>query len=539
MPVSTTYPGVYIEEVPSGVRTIMGVATSITAFIGRAPRGPVNEPTDINSWSDYERRFGGLDVEHPLSYAVNDFFLNGGKQALIVRLFKASGDGDGVAALDLGTLKLVAREPGEWGNSLRAWVEHPDTLAKKSLGERYGHLGLGAEDFFDLIIWERPPTITEQAELAGRLSGTLERFRNLTVKDGPRRVDRVLENESSLVRVAPGELPEQRPERIAQESKKSATNGARSKELVAADYTGRAAEKSGLYALDKADIFNLLCIPPDGREGKSADIEPSVYQEAMAYCAQRRAILIVDPPLAWGADPTVAAARARDGLGELGLTGVEARNATLYFPRFRKPDPLRDGQLDTFVACGAVAGRIARTDVERGIWKAPAGIDAAISGIQGLQLSMTDEENGMLNPLGINCLRSFRTYGRVIWGARTLRGADQAADEYKYLPVRRLALYIEESLYRGTQWVVFEPNDEPLWAQIRLNIGAFMMNLFRQGAFQGSNPRDAFFVKCDRETTTQNDINRGVVNILVGFMPLKPAEFVIIRIQQMAGKIEA
>jgi phage tail sheath protein FI len=199
---------------------------------------------------------------------------------------------------------------------------------------------------------------------------------------------------------------------------------------------------------------------------------------------------------------------------------------------------LRDQQLDTFVPCGLIAGVMARTDTQRGVWKAPAGQDAALNGVQGLQVNLTDNENGLLNPLGINCLRSFPVIGRVVWGARTLRGADQLADEYKYVPVRRTALFIEESLYRGTQWVVFEPNDEPLWAQIRLNVGAFMQNLFRQGAFQGKTPREAYLVKCDKETTTQNDINLGVVNILVGFAPLKPAEFVIIKIQQLAGQIE-
>jgi len=169
---------------------------------------------------------------------------------------------------------------------------------------------------------------------------------------------------------------------------------------------------------------------------------------------------------------------------------------------------------------------------------APAGLDASLGGVT-LEVNLTDRENGILNPLGINCLRSFALGGRVVWGARTLRGADQLADEYKYVPVRRTALYIEESLYRGTQWVVFQPNDEPLWGQIRLNVGAFMNDLFRKGAFQGSRPQDAYFVRCDRTTTTQNDIDRGIVNILVGFAPLKPAEFVIIKLQQMAGQIEA
>ncbi|HEV2950915.1 MAG TPA: phage tail sheath C-terminal domain-containing protein, partial [Actinomycetota bacterium] len=207
-------------------------------------------------------------------------------------------------------------------------------------------------------------------------------------------------------------------------------------------------------------------------------------------------------------------------------------------------DPLQDGNLEDFAPSGAVAGVMSRTDAERGVWKAPAGIEAGLRGvlgtsINGIPATLTDKENGDLNPLGINSIRSFPNIGNVVWGARTLEGSDVLASQWKYLPVRRLALYIEESLFRGTHWVVFEPNDEPLWAQIRLNIGAFLHGLFRQGAFQGTTPRDAYLVKCDRETTTQDDINRGVVNILVGFAPLKPAEFVVIKIQQLAGQIQA
>src|SRR3712207_7651940 len=185
-----------------------------------------------------------------------------------------------------------------------------------------------------------------------------------------------------------------------------------------------------------------------------------------------------------------------------------------YTTRFRS-------QIETCVPSGAVAGLIARTDATRGVWKAPAGTEATLAGVAGFSVMLTDRENGDLNPVGINCLRAFPVIGRVSWGARTLRGADQLSDEYKYLPVRRLALYIEESLYRGLKWVVFEPNDEPLWSQIRLNVGAFMNRLFRQGAFQGTTPREAYFVKCDKETTTQGDINLGIVNVVVGFAPLK------------------
>jgi phage tail sheath protein FI len=171
------------------------------------------------------------------------------------------------------------------------------------------------------------------------------------------------------------------------------------------------------------------------------------------------------------------------------------------------------------------------------VWKAPAGTDATLRGVT-VKTRLTDLENGGLNQMGVNVLRTFPVYGNICWGARTMNGADQQASEWKYVPVRRTALYIEESLYQGLKWAVFEPNDEPLWAQLRLNVGAFMHTLFRQGAFQGSTPREAYLVKCDKETTTQDDVNRGIVNILVGFAPLKPAEFVVVRIQQLAGQIQ-
>ncbi len=585
MPAALTYPGVYIEEIPSGVRTITGVATSITAFLGRTILGPTNEPVMINSFGDFERQFGGLGVKYPLSYAVRDFYLNGGSQAIIVRLYKdPATPSDAKASFTLDDLSLTAKSPGAWGKKLRATidVEVPDEMRTR--------LGLSAADaLFNLTI---------------RLGNNVERFLNLTVTDNARRIDRVLKAESSLVdwngnwpattltmakvtaardklkdlndalnatpvvpatvaaasaayETAKEDLDDaatkaekqlaaalaarpQVPATIAaaQNALQTAEDnmkGSNGGELDQAAYEGSKDNKTGLYALDKADLFNLLCIPPDKREG---DTLPAIYQTAMAYCKERRAMLIVDSPAAWSKNKDTAAADAKKGLPDLGLSGEAARNAALYFPRVQETDPLRDGQIDTFVPCGIIAGIMARTDTARGVWKAPAGLEAAITGIQGLNVALNDAENGMLNPLGINCMRVFPVNGRVVWGARTLRGADQLADEYKYVPVRRMALYIGESLYRGTQWVVFEPNDEPLWAQIRLNVGAFMHNLFRQGAFQGTTPRDAYFVKCDKETTTQNDINLGIVNIIVGFAPLKPAEFVIIKLQQMAGQIE-
>ncbi len=209
----------------------------------------------------------------------------------------------------------------------------------------------------------------------------------------------------------------------------------------------------------------------------------------------------------------------------------------MFFPRLNFSNPLHDNRIEPFAPGGAVAGVMARTDANRGVWKSPAGLDATLSGVLSLSVTLTDPENGALNQLGVNCIRNFPNNGPTVWGARTLKGADSIASDWKYLAVRRMALFLEESLYRGMQWVVFEPNDEPLWAQIRLNAGAFMQTLFRQGAFQGASPKDAYFVRCDSTTTTQTDIDSGIVNIIVGFAPLKPAEFVVIQLQQIAGDI--
>ncbi len=597
MPVTPTFPGVYIEEIPSGVRTIVGVATNIAAFVGRALSGPVNEPTIINSFADFDRQFGGLAMDYPMSYAVNDFYQNGGSQAIIVRLFSGKAAGQtGVAQIAVDSLKLVASSPGTWGNSLTATADVTGITADVA-----GRYGLQTADLFNL-------TVTEV--INGR-TVSQERFLNLTVKPDAglsgaaraQRVDRVLEQSSQLVAVptdangnpilpaappkptvvgaaagavapAAGAGGAAAPPAGAGAAAGAAGGGAAGGAPPAAAGAGAAAAaapaapagppqgsggddgqglqdsdylatqvppipKSGIFALETADLFNLLCIPPDIRSG---DTSPNVYSGAMAYCQKRRAMLIVDSPAAWSANAANAANTAQNkfsspGVGDLSLTGDAARNAALYFPRVLESDPLSQGQIDTFVPCGIIAGVMATTDVSRGVWKAPAGIDATLNGTAGLEVNLTNDENGQLNPLGINCLRSFPVYGRVVWGARTLRGADQLADDYKYVPVRRLALFLEESLYRGTQWVVFEPNDEPLWSQIRLNVGSFMHNLFVQGAFQGQTPNDAYFVNCDKNTTTQNDINLGIVNIVVGFAPLKPAEFVILQIQQIAGNI--
>jgi uncharacterized protein len=539
MPVSPTYPGVYIEEVASGVRTITGVPTSITAFVGVAARGPVTDPVFINSYAEYERTFGGLGEGNPMAYSVFQFYQNGGSQAVIVRVM---GAGATPASISLVTddvthpVVLRAKSLGAWGDNLRARVDYTDVTGT---------------DSYNL-------TILDTA------TGQQERYAKVSVNAAsPMRLDRALAS-SELVENA-GALnhrpvahddpdpthPIQNPIGAPHGTAGShgnplfgeATAGTAAAAITDGDIIGSEAGKTGIYQLNKTDIFNMLVFPPLGvtelvttTDGDPVLVSDTVLQRALTLCYNRRAMLVVDSPAGW---ETVQ--DAVTGIsGSFALTGESSKNAALYFPYLRvtDPDSSKMGRKIDVPPAGAVAGVYARTDVQRGVWKAPAGTDASLAGVPELSLKLSDLENGRLNPLGVNCLRSFPIIGRVVWGARTLRGADALADDWKYVPVRRLALFIEESLYRGTQWVVFEPNDEPLWAQIRLSVGAFMQNLFRQGAFQGSSAKEAYFVKCDKDTTTQNHINLGIVNIHVGFAPLKPAEFVIIRIQQMAGQVE-
>jgi phage tail sheath protein FI len=294
------------------------------------------------------------------------------------------------------------------------------------------------------------------------------------------------------------------------------------------EYAGNALLHTGFYTLDKVDLFNLMILPGDREVPEATYLQ--LVGPASIYCNQRRAFLLVDAPSTWtNGEIPVADATAVNSLRSL----VVKDHSAVFYPKVQYSD---NGLKKLIGPSGMIAGLMARTDSQRGVWKAPAGTEADLRGVLDLEVNLTDLENGVLNKLGVNCIRKFPS-GIVNWGARTLDGSDDIGSEWKYIPIRRLALFLEESLFRGTQWVVFEPNDEPLWALIRLNLNAFMRSLFRQGAFQGSTPDKAFFVKCDGETTTQNDRNLGIVNIEVGFAPLKPAEFVIIKIQQIAGDL--
>lgn len=666
MAVAVTYPGVYIEEVPSGVRTITSVGTSITAFVDFFREGPMNRAVEVFGMSDFARLFGGLDTRSEASYALQQFFLNGGSSALVVRcaagtpLASTATIGQ-MAAPGSGALILRASSPGVWGDTLRATVDHrtanPTThfnltisrhassaanapvLAQEShlnvtlntAGPRFvvdvlaadstlvtGELPAGAAgvaaangttsadlaalntasfdamsgDALDIAVgasgsfratlstWAAG-SVTSLTQLASRLEtairtaaatvgstptppcltgasvgvvtyptgpGTFTRHLVITAGRDPARtlVERVVVTAAPANDVATPlgllaaatiadnvqQYPFTPPGGVVlpDGSLVAAAAGADGSEPDATALVGAAADAAdqGIYALRKADLFNLLCIP---RAALLNDTEMTqVVSQATAFCERSRAFFLLDIPPAIN-----TLTEMKDWMDTHG--SFRSRNSAVFFPRLQIADPLNGFRLRSVGPSGTLAGVFARTDSERGVWKAPAGIEAVLRGLSGMDMKLTDAENGVLNPLAINCLRVFPIYGSVAWGARTLDGADQAGSEWKYTPIRRLALMLEESLFRGTKWVVFEPNDEPLWARIRLNVGAYMMGLFRQGAFQGASPKDAFYVKCDAETTTQADRNLGIVNIQVGFAPLKPAEFVVIKIQQIAGDL--
>jgi phage tail sheath protein FI len=522
MPTPFTSPGVYVQEVPSGIRAISGVPTSVAAFVGRALRGPVEECTVVTGYGEYERTFGGLWKESTLGFAVRDFFANGGGTAVIVRLYAPDGSPPRAVGSHSG-LALTSADEGAFGASIRFRVDHDTRPPDAAAGESETSL-------FTLTVFDGT-------------TGVVETHRDVAAGpvDHPRFVTTVLETESTLVRVS-GAVPPERPAAHAAPGagqdiwalaslSTPLVGGSDGAALDEGTFVGkgRAAQHTGLYALDHTDIVNLLVIPPYDLAGGVGD---AVHRAAARYATARRAMYLIDGAVGW-----TTAADAVAGAGSAFTIDQDATaNVALSFPRLRQPDPLDDDRLGDFATAGAVAGVIARTDARRGVWKAPAGLEATVRGVSALEIALTDDDLGQLTRAGVNALRPVPRAGVVIWGARTLQGADRLASEWKYVPVRRTALFIEESILHGTRWAVFEPNDEPLWAQLRFTVGAFLHDLFRQGAFQGTKPSHAYFVRCDSSTMTQADIDAGIVRIEIGFAPLKPAEFVVIRIRQVAAR---
>lgn len=657
-----SYPGVYIQEVPSGVHTVTSVSTSITAFIDFFKQGPLNQAVEIFGMTDFERIYGGLDDRSEGSYAISQFFLNGGSDAYVIRVAKDTAANPlKKASVKIKTdtspggaviMEVQAVNEGIWGNNVRVAIDNNTTDPTKLFNmyvTRYASTSakaaaLATEKYLNLTVDSTKPryfksVIENESKLirlihtsfgtadaaklpaaVGTVSGDLAapaltqpNFDNMSGKKLKIQIGGSLVKDATLPVWAAGSITNLRDLRghlqsalrgadttsasftginvevvgtkLVVTSGKGGDSYATTElisitdfgggdttstilRLTAATATGNNVQEyelglsagadiaalkkgtvggdgeepgpdeiigsqgvdphTGMYALDYVDLFNILCIP---RAADLSDIDMvTVVSKALSYCGEKRAFMIVDIP-----STVNEVQEMKDWLDK--NANFRNKNSAIYFPRPKMPDPKNEYRLRSVGASGTLAGIYARTDGTRGVWKTPAGIEAGLNGVLELDTKLTDAQNGTLNPLGINCLRTFPIYGNIVWGGRTLEGADQMGSEWKYLAVRRLALNIEESLFRGTKWVVFEGNDEPLWAKIRLNVGAYMQSLFRQGAFQGTDPKDAFYVKCDKETTTQDDINKGIVNIEVGFAPLKPAEFVVIKIQQIAGDL--
>jgi hypothetical protein len=280
---------------------------------------------------------------------------------------------------------------------------------------------------------------------------------------------------------------------------------------------------------EKVDLFNLLILPKSADDTGTPSIRSTLWGAASSFCQRKRAFLITDIEPAQQTPDGVLQA-----LQDL-RRGVAKDHAGVWWPQVTIS---ANGTRKNIDPSGSIAGLMARIDGSRGVWKAPAGLEADIRAVLGVAVPMSDAQNGVINPQAVNAVRAFPA-GVISWGARTMDGFDNSGNtDYRYVPVRRFALFIEESLVRGLRFAVFEPNDAPLWAQIRLAGGAFMNNLFRKGAFAGRTASEAYFIKADAETTTPQDQALGIVNVLVGFAPLRPAEFIVITLQQQAGQVQ-
>ncbi|MEF8705509.1 MAG: phage tail sheath C-terminal domain-containing protein [Candidatus Accumulibacter sp. UW27] len=512
---SYLHPGVYIEELASGSRPIEAVGTSTACFIGHILRGPVGEPTLISSFDDYQRNFGGLREDgssnrgDDMGHAVSAFFLNGGGKAYIIRALAAdSATASSAAVRDLADstdlLEIEAANPGTWADGLVIRFTPRTILATTTftvaIGSMDGANFVAQESFSDLVPEPAAPTAMVNVVNA---SSTLIR---LTLPEGAAAALR------TRLEAAP-------PAAVTLAGGDNGTSPA------LADY------QVILPPLLKIRDISIMLLPGIfwGTPANQA-----ILDAVVAHCESiRNRMLIID--LAPGDELT-----SETEVNALGLP--TSTYAVTYYPWVRIANPFYNPDSNpaaarTLLASPAAmaAGLWAKTDSRRGVWKAPAGIEFPLLGAASLEFVVEDAEQDFLNPAGVNALRRMPGFGPVVWGTRTR--STRANPEWRYVPVRRTAIFIEESIYGGIQWAVFEPNDHRLWSSLRTNIESFLNGLFRVGAFQGEKASDAYFVRCGLgQTMTQGDIDRGQVIVLVGFAPLKPAEFVIVRIQQKVAQ---
>ena len=618
------HPGVYVEEVPSGVRPIEGVSTSTAAFFGRSERGPLDGAYMVTSFTEFEANYGSFLNDSYLAHAALHFFNNGGRRLYIVRVARdaataAVGIGDRKASPAL-TMTVADSTAGAFGNALEALVADGTADAGDEFRLTIRRDGAAVEVFDNLSMNPDALNFAEHvvnassrlvrvtaaganestaagtsvsgATAATTLPADRRRFRITINGDGPQTVtlaDPVTTGAevAAAIQTAVRALSPLRGSTPAAAysaftaafadgayTLTSGSPGKRSSVAITNDPSGNAATllklgttnggieatgsavlrpAVGTYLLGDGAVAGATLSVTPGSDGTTP--QPSDYINAFATLDPVRDVNIVAVP-GIGARPVVEAGSnycaqrmdcfyvadmtATDDTKEEAQTyvtslTVKSSYSAIYFPWLRMVDPTGAAPEPILVPpSGFVTGMYARIDARRGVFKAPAGTEANIGGAVGVARVISDAEQDTLNPIGVNVIRFFPASGLVIWGARTL--ATQSDPEYRYVPIRRFTIFLEQSIYRGIQWAVFEPNGEDLWASLRLNVGAFMMTQFRNGAFQGDTPAKAFFVKCDAETNPQDQINAGIVTVLVGFAPLRPAEFVVIRISQKTAE---
>ena len=493
-------PGVYVEEVQSGSRPIEGVGTAVAAFVGLAGQGPFNEPRLITNWAQFTSTFGEFVAGSYLAHAVYGYFLNGGGAAYVVRV---GGDGDEPtakaelpSAADAGkpAFRVVALTAGSGGNDITVGVA-PATD--------------GAEGSFKLVVKQ-----------GGR---DAETFDNLTAGRGKTNVATVVKAQSKLIAIEEAGVLAA-PATGTSLALSGGTAGVPAR-VTPDDYVGSAADRTGFAGLEAVDEVTMLAVPDlmAVYEQGSIDLEgvQAVQLAMMAHCElMGDRVAILDAP------PGLNAQQVKEW--RVDKAGYDSKYASLYWPWIKVFDPL-SGQAKFVPPSGHMAGIWARSDDQRGVHKAPA--NEVVRGAISLELQITKSEHDQLNPNGINAIRSFPGRGIRVWGARTL-SSDPA---WRYLNVRRLFNYVEESILEGTQWVVFEPNDMALWERVKRTVNSFLLGVWRQGALFGATPQQAFYVKCDAETNPPDVVDRGQLVVEIGIAPVKPAEFVIFRIAQYSG----
>ncbi|OLR92402.1 phage tail sheath family protein [Actinokineospora bangkokensis] len=494
-------PGVYVEEVSSGSRPIEGVGTAVAGFVGFAERGPVSEPTLITNWTHFTRVFGGFTEGAYLPHSVYGFFLNGGGAAYVLRLPDTEAAGDG--RRDLRATVPAAADDKRAAFAVRALP----SAGPGELSVVVAEAGQPGEDAFRLDVLRD-----------GKVE---ESFDNLTTKRGPANVATVLARQSKLVELEDTKSAALAPRKDTTTALAGSAPAPRS--LSPAEYVGDPVERTGLGGFEAIDEITMVAVPDlmSAYQRGLLDAEgvKAVQQALMAHCElMSDRVAILDPP------PGLNSQQVRDWRTE--FAGYDSKYAALYWPWVQAMDPITGNRV-SLPPSGHLAGVWARSDETRGVHKAPA--NEVIRGVVALQTVISRSEQELLNPLGVNCLRAFPGQGIRVWGARTL----SSDPEWRYVNVRRLFNFIEESILNGTNWVVFEPNDEYLWESVQRVVGAFLQRVWRSGALVGRSAAEAYFVKCDAENNPPESRDAGNLIIEIGVAPVKPAEFVVFRISQL------